>query len=109
MKSRKLHKCGVCKRPMVFFSPKKDWQKLPKGVKQTVETTGPSTHPRVKCWCYGRCEGLLADIDILVWVLLDEAPKSKRKKLTAWTKDYTEDINSCFVKLIRGLKAGRSS
>lgn len=106
MSKRKLDYCGLCKRPMMFYGPVKNPKK---GEKQTKEVAGPSTNPRVKRWCFGRCMGIPADLDILTWVLLDEIPKAKRKKMASWAKDYTVDIESSFNKLVRGLVKRRSS
>ena len=74
-----------------------------------IESQGPSISPKIKSWCLGRCEGLMADIDILVSELLDTPSNKRAADLQKWTHDYVEDINHGFVKLIRGLINKRRS
>ena len=72
-------------------------------------TQGPNTHPKVKRWCYGRCMGLMADLDILITETLDYVKPEEKRKLRAWIVDYQADIERDFAKLVRGLARGRSS
>lgn len=103
----KLSRCGVCKRPLELYTPtpisKEQWKSSQSNMKMVQ---GPSIQPRVKKWCMGRCDGLMADMWILVSEILNYVPK-KEKKLRLWAEDYQQDINRDFVKLIRGLANGR--
>ena len=101
----KLSKCGVCNRPLTLYAPLPKEQRKPGKINMKI-IQGPSTHPRIKRWCYGRCDGLMADMWILVSEILDYVPK-KEKKLRQWAEDYQRDINRDLVKLVKGLVNGK--
>lgn len=90
---------------MELYGPLPKEQRKP-GQLNMVMLQGPAIQPRVKRWCMGRCDGLMADMWILVSEILDYVPK-KNKKLRQWAEDYQNDINRDFTKLIKGLVNGR--
>ena len=94
----KLMRCGVCDRVMELWGPSKDEKR-----KTLIEVQGPNTHKNIKFWCGGHCEGVIADIGILVHVLT-ETGSAKRVE---WAEHYRRDIERDIVKTIRGLVRDR--
>lgn len=84
-KREKLIHCGYCRRPMwlLGFDPQ-DWVLASKEElklkRKFVEKMGPHTHPKIKRWCDGSCDGLILHL----YALMDlprRSKKSKSKKL----------------------------
>lgn len=96
--------CPVCKRPMILFGPRKGDLA---GKRTTILKNGPRGYRRDRVyprWCGGYCEGISADIWILMTQLLDHVRPSKKRRMEKWAKRLQGMIDQSLVKLIRGFK-----
>ena len=91
MKKRKLFHCDYCRRPMMFVKPppkREDGTRDPKI--GWVPVTGPTTHPKVKRWCDGSCDGLSLHFFVLKDSVKRAFRKDKRRKWLLLTLDRFE-------------------
>jgi len=102
--------CHLCNRPLILYGFKfrkgaVRRKKINVKYQLTWEHQGPNAYPSIKLWCHGRCDGLIADLDILVSELTEKVDS----KSTKWANKLRNDIIRDFKSLIKGLVRGRSS
>lgn len=85
-KREKLIHCDYCRRPMwVLGVDPQGWVAEPekerkRAFRKFVEKAGPHTHPKIKQWCDGSCDGLTLHLYALTDIVR-RSKKSKSKKL----------------------------
>lgn len=77
-KRQKLRLCDYCRRPMwvLGFDPQDHVLESERSKRRFIEKMGPRTHPKVKRWCDGSCDGLAFHL----YVLMDIPSKSNKSK-----------------------------
>ena len=78
--SKKLYSCAYCRRPMMTLKPppkREDGTRDMKG--GWIWVTGPSTHPKIKRWCDGSCDGLTLHLDAFRSDVEELVKKNKRR------------------------------
>lgn len=99
-KSKDGLRCGYCKRPLITYRPNARWT-------GTVLHNGPKRGEDPNRWCPGHCDGVIADMQLLLGVLVLEGKVSP--KLKRWARKYFREIQKCYGKLIESLLRYRSS
>lgn len=117
-------KCRICNRYMILYgyqeldltANRRTASRFDKAIKdlpkahigefgERYEAQGPKSFPKIKKWCHGHCNGIVAELDMLVGELV--AGKSAKRK--EWAYDLRDDIEKTIIKLIKDLASGKKS
>lgn len=92
--------CDICKRPRHLLEMT-DTMPYP-------EAQGPTTHPKIKKWCGGECDGITIPLALEIDDLITLAKKTKKplvKKLAKYVVKRLTRIYKEQVKEIHDLRA----